>query len=94
MEIKIGKDNGHIILDDNTGKIMTVLVKNIVEGKHDFITTTSYKREGDKHYNMREQNTKSQFNFKQKNWMETMVREIDPQLEKDIMSGKIKYKTK
>ena len=54
MKIEIGKDNGHIILDDNTGKIMTVLVKNIVEGKHDFLTTTSYSREGDKHYNMRE----------------------------------------
>ena len=54
MKIEIGKDNGHIILDDNTGKIMTVLVKNMIEGKHDFITTTSYKREGDKHYNMRE----------------------------------------
>ena len=53
MILEIGKDNGHIILDDNTGKIMTVLVKNMVEGKHDFITTTSYKREGDKHYNMR-----------------------------------------
>ena len=53
MEIKIGKDNGHIILDDNTGKIMTVLVKNMVEGKHDFIGITSYKREGDKHYNIR-----------------------------------------
>ena len=94
MEIKIGKDNGHIILDDNTGKIMTVLVKNMVEGKHDFITTTSYKREGDKHYNMREQNTKSHFNFKQKDWMETMIAPMDPQLEKDIMSGKLKFKTK
>jgi hypothetical protein len=53
MELQIGKDKGHIILDDNTGKIMTVLVKNVVEGKHDFIATTSYKREGDKHYNIR-----------------------------------------
>lgn len=53
MILEIGKDNGHIILDDNTGKIMTVLVKNMVEGKHDFIGTTSYKREGDKHYNIR-----------------------------------------
>ena len=76
MIIEIGKDNGHIILDDNTGKIMTVLVKNIVEGKHDFLTTTSYKREGDKHYNMR---------------TDTMVAPMDPQLEKDIMSGKLKF---
>lgn len=53
MIIEIGKDNGHIILDDNTGKIMTVLVKNIVEDKYDFISTTSYSRKGDKHYNLR-----------------------------------------
>jgi len=79
MEVKIGKGNGHIILDDNTGKIMTVLVKDMVKGKHDFIATTSYSRKGDKHFDMR---------------ADTMIREIDPQLEKDIMSGKIKYKTK
>lgn len=53
MIIEIGKDNGHIILDDNTGKIMTVLVKNIVEGKYDFLTTTSYSKKDDKHYNLR-----------------------------------------
>ena len=79
MEIKIGKDNGHIILDDNTGKIMTVLVKNIVEGKHDFLTTTSYSRKGDKHYDMR---------------ADTMVAPMDAQLEKDIMSGKLKFLVK
>jgi len=62
MELKIGKDNGHIILDDNTGKIMTVLVKNIVEGKHDFITTTSYSRKGDKHYDMRAELNKKAYN--------------------------------
>jgi hypothetical protein len=62
MEIKIGKDNGHIILDDNTGKIMTVLVKNIVEGKHDFIATTSYNRKGNKHYNMRTDTIKTKLN--------------------------------
>lgn len=79
MEIEIGKDNGHIILDDNTGKIMTVLVKNMVEGKHDFFSTTSYSRKGDKHYDMR---------------ADRMVAPMDPQLEKDIMSGKLKFKTK
>ena len=53
MIIEIGKDNGQIILDDNTGKIMTVLVKNVVEGKHDFIATTSYSSKDGKHYNIR-----------------------------------------
>ena len=53
MILEIGNKQGHIVIDDNTGKIMTVLVKNIVEGKHDFIGITSYKREGDKHYNIR-----------------------------------------
>ena len=36
MEIKIGKDNGYIILNDNKGK-------NRVEGKHGFINM-SYNR--------------------------------------------------
>jgi hypothetical protein len=53
MIIEIGKNNGHIVIDDNTGKIMTVLVKNIIKDKYDFIATTSYSREGDKHYNLR-----------------------------------------
>tara|TARA_R110000772_G_scaffold226929_1_gene337620 strand:+ start:1880 stop:2041 length:162 start_codon:yes stop_codon:yes gene_type:complete len=53
MKIEIGKDNGYIILDDNTGKIMSVLVKEGIKGKFDFLSTTSYSRKGDKHYNMR-----------------------------------------
>ena len=76
MELKIGNKQGHVIIDDNTGKIMSVFVKDGVKGKFDFIGVTSYKREGDKHYNMR---------------TDTMVRQIDPQLEKDIMSGKLKF---
>jgi homoaconitase/3-isopropylmalate dehydratase large subunit len=79
MEIEIGNKQGHVVIDDNTGKIMRVLVKEGVKGKYDFRSFTSYKREGDKHYDMR---------------VDTMVRKVDPQLEKDIMSGKIKYKTK
>lgn len=53
MIIKIGKGNGHIVIDDNTGKIMTVFVKNIIKNKFDFLGTTSYKKEGNKHYNIR-----------------------------------------
>jgi nitrogen regulatory protein PII-like uncharacterized protein len=54
MELQIGKNQGHVIIDDNTGKIMNVLVKDGVKGKFDFRGITSYKREGDKHYNIRE----------------------------------------
>jgi len=54
MELKIGNKQGHVIIDDNTGKIMSVLVKEGVKGKFDSIGITSYKREGDKHYNIRE----------------------------------------
>lgn len=53
MILKIGKNQGHVVIDDNTGKIMNVLVKDGVKGKFDFIGTTSYKREGNKHYNIR-----------------------------------------
>ena len=53
MEIEIGNKQGHVVIDDNTGKIMSVLVKEGVKGKHDFIATTSNNRKGNKHYNMR-----------------------------------------
>jgi len=76
MELKIGKDQGYVVIDDSTGKIMSILVKDGVKGKFDFLTTTSYKREGDKHFNMR---------------TDTMIAPMDPQLEKDIMSGKTKF---
>tara|TARA_B100000497_G_scaffold75243_1_gene84260 strand:- start:1483 stop:1731 length:249 start_codon:yes stop_codon:yes gene_type:complete len=42
MELKIGNDQGRIVIDDTTGKIMFVLVKNAVEGKSDCIATTSF----------------------------------------------------
>ena len=54
MIIEIGKGNGHIVIDDNTGEIMTVFVTNVIKDKFDFLTTTSYKREGNKHYNIRQ----------------------------------------
>jgi len=53
MKLEIGKNNGYIVLDDNTGKIMSVMVKDVIENKKDFIATTSYSRKGDKHYNLR-----------------------------------------
>ena len=42
MELKIGDDQGRVIIDDTTGRIMSVLVKNAVEGKSDARTFTSY----------------------------------------------------
>ena len=53
MVIEIGKDQGHAVIDDNTGRIMSVLVKEGVKNKFDFRSFTSYKREGNKHYNIR-----------------------------------------
>lgn len=53
MILEIGNKQGHVVIDDNTGKIMTVIVKNGVKDKFDFKSFTSYKREGDKHFNIR-----------------------------------------
>ena len=53
MILEIGNKQGHVVIDDNTGKIMTVLVKDGIKGKFDFRSFTSYKREGKKHYNIR-----------------------------------------
>ena len=42
MRLEIGDNQGHVIIDDTSGRIMSVLVKDAVEGKSDFIGTTSY----------------------------------------------------
>ena len=53
MKLNIGNNQGNVVIDDNTGRIMSVLVKEGVKGKADFRSFTSYKREGNKHYNIR-----------------------------------------
>jgi hypothetical protein len=54
MELKIGDDQGRVVIDDITGKIMLVLVKNAVEGKSDCIATTSFTNHHDgTHTNLR-----------------------------------------
>ena len=58
MKLKIGNKQGHVVIDDNTGEIMSVLVKDGVKGKVDFRSFTSYKREGNKHYNIRNKTNK------------------------------------
>jgi len=47
MKLEIGNNQGHVIIDDTSGRIMSVLVRNAVEGKSDFIGTTSYSNNHD-----------------------------------------------
>ena len=53
MILEIGNKQGHVIIDDNTGKVMNVLVKEGVKGKFDFRAFTSFERKGNKHYTIR-----------------------------------------
>lgn len=53
MILDVGKKQGYIIIDDNTGKIMSVFVKDGIKDKFDFKSFTSYGRKGKKHYNIR-----------------------------------------
>jgi hypothetical protein len=52
MNLEIGKNQGSVIIDDNTGQILSVDVYNAVESKFDSIATKSYSRIGDKHYKL------------------------------------------
>ena len=42
MKISLENDKGYVIVDDLTGKIIYVMVHNIVENKRDFISLASY----------------------------------------------------
>ena len=42
MKISLENDKGYVIVDDFTGKIIYVVVHNIVENKRDFISLASY----------------------------------------------------
>ena len=55
MKLEIGNNQGFVILDDDTGKIMSVLVTNGVEGKPDARHFTSYSNNPDgTHTSLRE----------------------------------------
>ena len=45
MKLDIGKDNGYVIIDDNTGRILSVFVKNVIDKKFDSINLSSYIKE-------------------------------------------------
>lgn len=47
MELKIGDDQGRVVIDDTTGRILLVIVRNAVEGKSDCIATTSFTKHHD-----------------------------------------------
>jgi hypothetical protein len=42
MKLEIGNNQGYAIIDDTTGKILSVFVRNVVEGKFDFQTFSSF----------------------------------------------------
>ena len=47
MKLEIGNNQGYVIIDDTTGKILSVMVRNIVEGKFDFQTFSSFSNNKD-----------------------------------------------
>ena len=50
MIVRFQDYGGHIVIDDNTGKILSVLC--IKDGKSDGRAFCSYSRVGDKHYKL------------------------------------------
>ena len=52
MKLEVGKNQGYVTIDNNTGQILSVDVYNAVNGKFDSIATKSYSRVGDKHYKL------------------------------------------
>ena len=47
MKILLENDKGYVIVDDSTGKIISVVVHNAVEGKLDFVNLASFKNNTD-----------------------------------------------
>ena len=46
-EPHLENDKGYVIVDDSTGKIISVVVHNVVEGKRDFVNLASFKNNSD-----------------------------------------------
>jgi hypothetical protein len=47
MKILLENDKGYVIVDDSTGRIISVVVHNVVEGKRDFVNLASFKNNTD-----------------------------------------------
>lgn len=47
MKILLENDKGYVIVDDSTGRIISVVVDNAVEGKRDFVNLASCKNNQD-----------------------------------------------
>ena len=47
MKLNLENDKGYVIIDDSTGKIISVVVHNAVEGKRDFVNLASFKNNTD-----------------------------------------------
>ena len=47
MRLEIGNDQGHVVIDDATGKIIFVMVQNAIEGKFDYHSFGDYKNNHD-----------------------------------------------
>jgi len=47
MKLEIGHNQGQVIIDDTTGKILFVMVQNAIEGKFDYHSFASYQNNHD-----------------------------------------------
>jgi len=47
MKILLENDKGYVIVDDSTGRIISVVVHNAVENKRDFVNLASFKNNSD-----------------------------------------------
>ena len=47
MKLNLENDKGYVIVDDSTGRIISVVVHNAVENKRDFINLASFKNNTD-----------------------------------------------
>ncbi len=47
MRLKVGDNQGWVVVDDNTGKILEVQIRGAVEGKFDFKTFSSFSNHKD-----------------------------------------------
>lgn len=47
MKLNLENDKGYVIVDDFTGRIISVVVHNAVENKRDFVNLASFKNNPD-----------------------------------------------